>query len=291
MKNILYTIGQEYNNFTHSEQKIADYILNAPHRVINMTAIDLSKATDTSPTSIARFLKKVTDGGYRELQNSISHYIPEHATQNNRLEIASNESVESLTSKMVSRVKRTVDTVSEYVDPLKVDYICDMIKASRTIFLFGYGSSAIVATDLYQKLTRLGINVRLITETHLFTVTLSSHDARDCIIFITNRGEHSELLSMARVANDHHIPMVTISSNDENPIAELSDVTLVHGPTDENDFRMAATTSMFAQLFIIDVLFYRYIALNFRTALDTITQSKLSLGNYHKHLSNIYYKH
>ena len=37
---------------------------------------------------------------------------------------------------------------------------------------------------------------------------------------------------------------------------------------------MGATTSLFAQMFTIDVLFYRYIALNYESSLDFITQSK-----------------
>ena len=55
--------------------------------------------------------------------------------------------------------------------------------------------------------------------------------------------------------------------------------------------RMGATTSLFAQMFTIDILYYRYIALNYQSSLDFITQSKIALDNYRKHLSNIDFKH
>ena len=38
------------------------------------------------------------------------------------------------------------------------------------------------------------------------------------------------------------------------------------------------------QMFTIDVLFYRYIALNYESSLDFITQSKMALDNYRKYL-------
>ena len=54
---------------------------------------------------------------------------------------------------------------------------------------------------------------------------------------------------------------------------------------------MAATTSLFAQLFTVDILYYRFIALNYNEVLDAITHSKMALNNYHKHISKIKFKH
>ena len=54
---------------------------------------------------------------------------------------------------------------------------------------------------------------------------------------------------------------------------------------------MAATTSLTAQLFMINVLYYRYLSLDFSNSLDLVTQSKMALNNYKKHLSNIEFEH
>ncbi|MDU6180935.1 MAG: MurR/RpiR family transcriptional regulator, partial [Staphylococcus lugdunensis] len=75
------------------------------------------------------------------------------------------------------------------------------------------------------------------------------------------------------------------------PVAQASEVVLVYGNSDENELRMGATTSLFAQMYTIDTLFYRYIALNYQDSLDFITQSKMALDNYRKHLSNIEFRH
>lgn len=291
MTNVLYKIDSQYSQFTRTEKKIADFILNAPHKIINMSVQDLSEKIDTSTASIVRFSRKITGQGFQELKIAISRYLPEDTINNNHMELMVNESVDAIKSKMLTRAKDTMNFVSNQINSTNIDEICDILKHKRTIFLFGYGASFIIVTDLFQKLSRVGLNVRLLQETHLFMTTLATHDERDCIIFVTNQGNHSEMISMARVAKDYNISLITISSDSNNPITQISDHTLIYGQTDENELRMAATTSLFAQLFTVDVLYYRYIALNYQTALDSITQSKMALDNYRKHLSTIRFKH
>ena len=109
---------------------------------------------------------------------------------------------------------------------------------------------------------------------------LSTHDKEDCVLFITNNGDQSELRAMVKVVSDYNIPIITISSSEHNHVAQHSDIVLTYGHSDENELRMGATTSLFAQMFTIDVLFYRYIALNYESSLDFITQSKMALDNY-----------
>src|SRR5699024_7673683 len=225
-----------------------------------MSVQDLSDEIDTSTASIVRFSKKITDKGFQELKIAISRYLPEDALNNNHLELADNESVNMLKSKMLSRATDTMNYVSNYIDEESIDHICETMKHSHTIFLFGYGASMVIVTDLFQKLSRIGLNVRLIEETHLLMSTLATHGENDCIIFVTNQGNHSEMQSMAKVATDYSIPIISITSSSDNPVAKASKHTLIYGQTDENELRMAATTSLFAQLFTVDILYYRYIA-------------------------------
>ncbi|WP_256082376.1 MurR/RpiR family transcriptional regulator, partial [Staphylococcus aureus] len=134
--------------------------------------------------------------------------------------------------------------------------------------------------DLIQKLSRIGLNVRFLYDTHLFESTFATHDDSDCMIFVTNQGSHSELQSIVQVATHYSIPIITISSTANNPVAQIADYALIYGITYENEMRMAATTSLFAQLFTVDILYYRFVALNYHSILDCITQSKMAIDNY-----------
>ncbi|MDU5912386.1 MAG: MurR/RpiR family transcriptional regulator, partial [Staphylococcus epidermidis] len=47
MPNILYKIDNQYPYFTKNEKKIAQFILNYPHKVVNMTSQEIANQLET----------------------------------------------------------------------------------------------------------------------------------------------------------------------------------------------------------------------------------------------------
>lgn len=64
---ILDTFHGHYNSFFDSENKIADYIIQHPKEVVNMTIKELAQAYNTSQASVSRFARKC--------QMDSSHYL------------------------------------------------------------------------------------------------------------------------------------------------------------------------------------------------------------------------
>ena len=290
MTNILYLIDENYSSFSKNEQKLSRFILNSPQKVIRMSNHEIAQELDISISTMNRFSRKLINTSFQEIKTELETIVPKQVTPYN-IELISNESVDTLKKKLYTRAEEALQKSSTFTDNTTIDRICKTFKRANTIFIFGYGASYVCATDLYQKLSRIGLNIQLVQETHLFTTMLSTHDKDDCVVFITNNGEQSELRAMVKVVSDYHIPIITITSSENNHIAKHSDIVLTYGHSDENELRMGATTSLFAQMFTIDILFYRYIALNYEASLDFITQSKMALDNYRKYLSNIDFKH
>ena len=98
------------------------------------------------------------------------------------MELIENEPVETLKNKMIARATNTMRFVATNIMDAQIDAICDVLKNARTIFLFGFGASSLTIGDLFQKLSRIGLNVRLLHETHLLVSTFATHDDRDCMI-------------------------------------------------------------------------------------------------------------
>ena len=87
----MYKIDNQYPYFTKNEKKIAQFILNYPHKVVNMTSQEIANQLETSSTSIIRLSKKVTSGGFNELKTRLSKFLPKEVTQYN-VELVDNES-------------------------------------------------------------------------------------------------------------------------------------------------------------------------------------------------------
>lgn len=76
MSNVLTEIDSQYPYMTKNEKKIAKFILNSPQKVIKMRSQDLASLLDISTSSVIRFSKKITDGGFHDLKINISKYVP-----------------------------------------------------------------------------------------------------------------------------------------------------------------------------------------------------------------------
>ena len=86
-------------------EKIAQFILNYPHKVVNMTSQEIANQLETSSTSIIRLSKKVTSGGFNELKTRLSKFLPKEVTQYN-VELVDNESTISLKTNCILALRR-----------------------------------------------------------------------------------------------------------------------------------------------------------------------------------------
>lgn len=66
---------KENNEFSDSENKIANYIMEFPQKVITMTIHQLADATYTSASSVTRFCRKVEVDGFSELKLQLAKEI------------------------------------------------------------------------------------------------------------------------------------------------------------------------------------------------------------------------
>ena len=60
-------IHGHYNSFFDSEKKIADYIIQHPKEVVNMTIKELANACNTSQASVSRFARKCQMDSFHHL--------------------------------------------------------------------------------------------------------------------------------------------------------------------------------------------------------------------------------
>jgi DNA-binding MurR/RpiR family transcriptional regulator len=65
---VILKIKEMFNDFTTTEEKIANYILNNKEKVIQLSVKELAQAADSSPASVVRFCKKINYQGYQDFK-------------------------------------------------------------------------------------------------------------------------------------------------------------------------------------------------------------------------------
>jgi len=120
--------------------------------------------------------------------------------------------------------------------------------------IFGKGSSYLVCKDLEMKLRRINKFAIAQGESHEQLVDASFINQNDAIVFISNSGKTTEIISAALLAKERKATIISIVKLGSSLLAELSDITL-YTTSLEGEFRSAAMTSRISQFCVVDALF------------------------------------
>jgi len=274
MESLIFSIKQKLPELTKTEQKIADYIIKHPTKVTTMSVQDMAATIPTSSASVVRFSKLFCDdGGFSELKLKLSA----ESDLDNEIydEIAPNDSIDDLKKKLSFRVNQTILRTNTSLTDDALMKAISIIHDKNIIISFGIGASHITAVDFQQKFFRIGKTVITNSDLHVISTILLSQKEQAAVIIISNSGETKETIELAHLAKQNKIPIIVLTHNNVSALAKLSDVILTHDDSTENSsLRSAATTSLIAQFYAIDLLYYSYFKLDFSKNVKEIVYSQ-----------------
>lgn len=271
----LLVIRQNYSNFTPVEKKIADYIFKVEDQILDKSAQEVAKDLGTSTAALVRFSRKLGYDGFSQLKQKLSATYAFHADDKKYYEEVSDaETPRSLKNKLKVRINHMVETTNDALADEAIKTAVTMIANKELIFVFGIGASAIVAQDIFQKFSRIGKKVVFLQDTHLFVSALAVHQNDALFLAISMKGETKEVLDIAKLAQKMTIPLIVISGREDSTLAKLADCLLHSVSGEDYKMRTAATMSLMAQLYVVDVLFYMYVSEHFDQSYEKLQQTK-----------------
>lgn len=271
--NILLEIQAHLEQLSPNERKIAEFILKHPNEVVRMSTQELAKQSSTSPATVVRFVKSMGIDGFPQLKMLLS--IWSSTIQNNEdfRELEKNEPVCSIKQKLHTRVNHMTELVNKHSDDELLEEVALLIQEAQIIFVFGLGASSLAAQDIMQKFSRLGKTVISEDNIHTMAVLATTNPLKKLFIAISDRGESREVVEMARIAKNAKIPTVVLTGKRESTLAKMADYLLFSASGETFEFRSAATVSLMAQIYLIDLLFYTYVSKNFDDTQELVRKS------------------
>lgn len=252
--NCLVQIKEAQKSYTSTEKMIAQYILEHTHDILNDSAQQLGEKSQTSAAAVIRFAKKLGYKGFTELKMSLAQ-SQERPEEDIDTVLEETDDLTSLIHKScqlnVSTVQKTYQMINEKHLQKAIDYIVN----AQTIYLFGVGSSAIVAYDFSQKLLRIGKKAIYNTDIHVQMTFAESMTKNDVAIFISYSGTTAGLTGMAKKLKKDGIPSLSITQNSNNVVAKNATLNLFI-PLEEKEVRIGAISSRTASLVVTDLLYY-----------------------------------
>lgn len=249
------------NKLTDVEKRIAAYILAHPDEVINATAKEIGEQTQSSAPSVVRFIKKIGYSSVNEFKLSINSEKNEKRDQKyDDVNLA--DSFEVTKRKLCNNAILTLEETSEVLKQEQIKTIVHLLEEKEVLFVFGIGASSIIAEDIYQKWGRIGKIIFFEKDLHILSAMLSSHQANSAIWLVSNSGQTREVIKAAQIAKKINIPIIAQTMLGKNPLSKLADHLIQTSIPKEAFLRSAATNSLFAQLLVVDTIFYSFLQNN-----------------------------
>ena len=278
-KHVDFRVRSIFEDLTRSERKIAQYVLDKPEEVIKMTASQLAEASGTSPASVIRFCKSIGIPSFPELKLELSAERDAPVTQEYS-DIASDEKISDVKSKLLGNAYQAMKETVQLADEETLLKASREIANASFIYVFGIGSSYLVAENVSQKWNRIGKVCICMPDVHQLIASLTSAPADALFIGISNSGETAEVLSLNTIAQNRGLKTISITEFSMNSLSKKTDVNLNTVRSKEVALRSAATSSLMSQFMLVDLLFYTYVLEDYDKHMAYILNSRELVDDY-----------
>lgn len=257
---ILTLMQAQIETLSAGDRQIADTILGDPDAMARLSSSDLARAAGRSQSSVVKFCQKLGFSGYQDLRLEITRAAAARTVAvdavHSTIDLGDDADV-TAQKLLASKIHALQETLS--INPAtRLDAARDALNAAARVQLSGVGASSLVARDFAYKLQKLGIPVLFDADSHIQMAHAAALTPRDVLVSLSQSGTSLETLRIAQAASARGAPIVTVTGLHPNPLADLSNITLMT-VTDEDRVRSSAITSRDAQLILLDLVFLRLV--------------------------------
>lgn len=278
-------IQEHQDSFSKSELKIAQFILDQPQEVLEMTAQQLATASGSSSAAVIRLCKRIKVYGFPQLKIELSADLSGGVlSSRTRPEVQKNEELGSIKEKLLATAQHSLNETVKELDDRQISKVGNLISQSTRMVVFGSGSSNLVAKNIAKKWGQVGINVIAFeTLTDLLPVLANATD-NDLLWVVSNSGELPEAIHAAKAAKKKQVPLITMTKKGNNALSEISDVEIHTSQPIEIPGRIDAVDPLLMQFMAVDIIFYDYVSHNYEASISKLEQSLLVMNEYKKDL-------
>jgi DNA-binding MurR/RpiR family transcriptional regulator len=262
-EDILPRLRSMMESMTRSDMKIAKLILAAPHDFVKASVRSVAADLGVSEPTVVRFCRTIGCEGFKDLKFRLIQELalsqamadqgaaplPRSARNETHLGMPDFNSV---AGKVMEVLARTRDTVA-HADILKA---AQMIAGAPRVVVYGIGgSSAVLATEVHNRLYRLNVPAMAFTDGYAQRMSAAILNEGDVALFVSSTGRPRELQESMELARYYKAHCIAITDSD-TPLGREADICLHVGlfPAGIEEFQ--PNPMRFAQLLVIDMLAY-----------------------------------
>ena len=216
------------SRFSASEQYVVNLINKHRARIIQMSIVDFANYATVSTATIVRTMKKMGYSGYTDFRHSVSQSPAHEPTV-----------LKEADANIRQVITANLREVEETIDQLEIATIEDSIQqiaGARIVYLFARGLSEMIADEMSLKLQLIGKYTQTLHDPNIIKTLAKTVKPDACAVFISLNGETPELVDAARSLQHNGVPIITITTDANAPLAQNTDILLVGHKSEEAYF-------------------------------------------------------
>lgn len=242
-----------YDAFGSSSQRLADYILSKGANCARLNIKGLAKAAGVSTATVSRFSTQLGFHSFSQFKWALSNDQGSILKQKER-EVNPDDSPKVVADKLLSSNLETLNETFSLMTNEQLKIAADLMNNSHLLAFFGLGSSNIVALDCFHKFLRTPLHVFHSEDYHIQIMSASKMTKNDVAILISHTGNDSDILYIANILKQRHVPMITITSFVKSPLENYGTVRF-NSISADHRYRTEALLSVTSQIAITDTLY------------------------------------
>lgn len=195
------------------EKRILQYIVDNINIITKIGVRGIAKNTYTSTSVVMRLSKKLGYTGFLDMYYKIYPLIKKQYTFDHEITSTAKDHFFSY------------DSIFTYNDITQFHYVAkEIAKSNKFIFFYGTGFSSIIAEYFYKKLLILGKKCMMASGTDSSGVLENNIRNIKFFFVISKSGQTELVVNKAKAAKEKNIFIISITGEQANPLAEISDI-------------------------------------------------------------------
>ncbi|MFT3876897.1 MAG: MurR/RpiR family transcriptional regulator [Propioniciclava sp.] len=242
-----------------AERRVAAAVLKDPESASIATVAGLADEADVSQASVVRFARALGFDGLPDLRVALTQDLTRRAMELERSSVAHGridpaDTLADVVAKLAFHEARSIEQTGRLIDHQVLGEVADAIASGRPTVSLGVGASALAASDLNQKLQRIGLVSSFSPDTHMQLTHAALAGGQAVVIAFSFGGRTTEVHRALVLAGERGALTVAVAGSGLSPIAEAAEKVLLISAR-EAELRVGALASRTAQLAVVDFLF------------------------------------
>lgn len=280
MKGVIVRIKEFSTSASEVEASVLSFILQQPEEVAQMSIHQLADKTFVSASSIVRLVRKLDFDGYKDFRHALIYELAlrkQNSTVEKK-EITKFDSIEEIAEKTTYKNIISLEDTKSLLDYNTLDKCVELLCRSKSICLFGIGSSLLVAKDAHLKFLRLNKPCFINDDWHAQLLQARNMCSEDVGMIFSYSGQTVEMIECAKAMHEVGASIISITRYESSPIAALSDYK-IYVASNESIFRSGAMSSRISQLNIIDILFTAFANREYDYCVQQLSKTHIQKPN------------